>query len=79
MSKKKRNNKNSILNIEDILKDENYKIGTFRRKEKGFGFVNIGDDDNEIFIGPKHTNKAIDGDKVLIKLLEECIVDSIKF
>lgn len=76
MSKKKRNNKNSILNIEEILKDENYKIGTFRRKEKGFGFVNIGDDDNEIFIGPKHTNKAIDGDKVLIKLLEECIVDS---
>ena len=76
MSKKKRNKKNNILNIEEILKDENYKIGTFRRKEKGFGFVNIGDDDNEIFIGPKHTNKAIDGDKVLIKLLEECIVDS---
>ena len=71
MSKKKKQ-----INLEDILKDENYKIGTFRRKEKGFGFVNIGDDDNEIFIGPKHTNKAIDGDKVLIKLLEECIVDS---
>ena len=59
MSKKKKQ-----INLEDILKDENYKIGTFRRKEKGFGFVNIGDDDNEIFIGPKHTNKAIDGDKV---------------
>ena len=71
MSKKKKQ-----INLEDILKDENYKIGTFRRKEKGFGFVNIGDDDNEIFIGPKHTNKAIDGDKVLIKLLEECIIDS---
>ena len=71
MSKKKKQ-----VNLEEILKDENYKIGTFRRKEKGFGFVNIGDDDNEIFIGPKHTNKAIDGDKVLIKLLEECIVDS---
>ena len=76
MSKKKRNKKNNILNIEEILKEENYKIGTFRRKEKGFGFVNIGDDDNEIFIGPKHTNKAIDGDKVLIKLLEESIEDS---
>ena len=71
MSKKKKQ-----INLEEILKDENYKIGTFRRKEKGFGFVNIGDDDNEIFIGPKRTNKAIDGDKVLIKLLEECIVDS---
>ena len=71
MSKKKKQ-----INLEEILKDENYKIGTFRRKEKGFGFVNIGDDDNEIFIGPKHTNKAIDGDKVLIKLLEGCIVDS---
>lgn len=71
MSKKKKQ-----VNLEEILKEENYKIGTFRRKEKGFGFVNIGDDDNEIFIGPKHTNKAIDGDKVLIKLLEECIVDS---
>ena len=72
MSKKKKKSKNTnILNLEEILKDENYKIGTFRRKEKGFGFVNIGDEDNEIFINPKDTKKALDGDKVLIKLNEQ--------
>ena len=71
---KKKKSKIKQLNIEEILQDEKYKIGTFRRKEKGFGFVNIGDDNNEIFISPNNTNKALDGDKVLIKINEEEII-----
>ena len=70
MSKKK---KSKNISLEEILKDENYKVGIFRRKEKGFGFVNIGEDDKEIFISPNNTNKALDSDKVLIKILENGI------
>ena len=77
MSKKKKS-ANKQVDIEEILKDEKYKVGTFRRKEKGFGFVNIGDDNNEIFISPTNTNKALDGDKVLIKLIENKFIESPK-
>ena len=70
-AKREKNNKKDKLDINKILEDENYKVGTFRRKEKGFGFVNIGDDENEIFIGPRDTNKALDGDEVLIKIFKD--------
>ena len=35
--------------MNEILKDESYRLGTFRRNGKGFGFVNVGEED-EIFI-----------------------------
>ena len=75
---KKKNNsristteKKSKLNLEKLLEDENYKLGTFKRNEKGFGFVNIGDEENEIFISPKLTKQALDGDEVLIKIFTD--------
>lgn len=68
--KKGKSRRKNKLNIEELLKDENYKIGTFRRNERGFGFVNIGEE-NEIFISPKLTKKAIDGDEVLIKIFND--------
>ena len=75
---KKKNNsrvskteKKSKLNLEKLLEDENYKLGTFKRNEKGFGFVNIGDEENEIFISPKLTKQALDGDEVLIKIFSD--------
>ena len=68
MGRKKRV-KNEKINIEEILQNENYKLGNFRRKERGFGFVNIGEE--EIFISPKLTKNALDGDNVLIKIFED--------
>ena len=75
---KKKNNsrvstteKKSKLNLDKLLEDENYKLGTFKRNEKGFGFVNIGDEENEIFISPKLTKQALDGDEVLIKIFTD--------
>ena len=76
MSKKlnrKSKRKEDKLDINKILEDESYKIGIFRRHEKGFGFVNTGDEENEIFISPQLTNNALDGDKVLIKIFEDTI------
>ena len=57
------------INLEEILQNENYKIWYFRRNERGFGFVNIGEE--EIFISPKLTKSALDGDNVLIKIFED--------
>ncbi len=75
---KKKNNsrvstteKKSKLNLDKLLEDENYKLGTFKRNEKGFGFVNVGDEENEIFISPKLTKQALDGDEVLIKIFTD--------
>ena len=75
MAKHKRNNKIKIkeekINLDELLKDESYKTGTFRRNERGFGFVNIGDEENEIFISPKLTKSALNGDNVLIKIFDD--------
>ena len=62
-----------VEDINELLENERYKLGTFRRHEKGFGFVNIGDEENEIFISPKLTNNALDGDEVLIKIFDDII------
>ncbi len=46
------------------------KEGIFRKNAKGFGFVDIGED-QEIYISKENTNNALNGDKVLIEILEE--------
>ena len=52
----------------DII--EEYKEGNFRKNAKGFGFVNIGEED-EIYISKENTNNALNGDIVLVEILEE--------
>lgn len=44
--------------------------GIFRGNEKGFGFVKIEDQEDEIYISRGNTKDAIDGDEVLIKMIE---------
>ena len=68
---KKKSKINNVNDLNNLLENENYKVGKFRRNERGFGFVNIGDDDAEIFISPQCTLNALDGDEVLIKLFDE--------
>ena len=60
-----KNHKNRYKVIE-----EEYKEGKFRKNAKGFGFVNIGEDD-EIYISKENTNNALNGDIVLVEILEE--------
>jgi len=45
-------------------------VGTFISNEKGFGFVEIEDEKDDIFIPSKYVNGAFHGDKVAIKLLK---------
>ncbi|MCI9246016.1 MAG: ribonuclease R [Clostridia bacterium] len=44
--------------------------GIFRGNEKGFGFVKIEDQEDEVYISRGNTKDAIDGDEVLIKIIE---------
>ncbi len=53
-----------------ILMDAPYLQGVYHRHQKGFGFV-IVDNDEEIHISTEHAKTAMDGDIVLIKILEE--------
>ena len=60
-----KNHKNKYKVIE-----EEYKEGNFRKNAKGFGFVNIGEE-GEIYISKENTNNALNGDIVLVEILEE--------
>ena len=60
-----KNHKNKYKVIE-----EEYKEGNFKKNAKGFGFVNIGEED-EIYIPKENTNNALNGDIVLVEILEE--------
>ena len=68
--KERKSRKEERINLNEILKDESYKLGTFRRNGRGFGFVNVGEED-EIFISPKLTKNALDGDEVLIRIFDD--------
>ncbi len=43
-------------------------IGIYRATEKKFGFVQVEDDEQDIFIPSKYVNSAIDGDTVRVKI-----------
>ncbi len=45
--------------------------GIYRKNQKGFGFVKIEERDDEIYIAKKNSINALNGDKVLIKIIEE--------
>jgi ribonuclease R len=50
------------------MKKKNKILGTFRANERGFGFVEIGEDEDDIFIMPKNIHGALNGDKVEVIL-----------
>ena len=45
-------------------------IGIYRANKKGYGFVNIDKELEEIFIPARMVNTALDGDKVEVKVAE---------
>ena len=47
----------------------NVKEGIFKANPKGFGFVNIGEE--EIHIAPNYVNTALDGDTVCVKIITD--------
>ena len=50
------------------MKREN-KIGTYRKNQKGFGFVKLEEQEDEIYIAKEHCLDALNGDVVLIEII----------
>ena len=50
---------------------ENFAEGTYRKNQKGFGFVKIENQEEEIYISKEDSLNALNGDKVLIEIKEE--------
>ena len=54
-----------------IIMDEKYIEGIYEANQKGFGFVKIDDGQEEIHIASNNKLNALNGDTVLIKILEQ--------
>ena len=50
---------------------ENFKEGIYRKNQKGFGFVKIENQEDEIYISKENSLRALNGDRVLVEIIEE--------
>ena len=48
---------------------EKFETGKFIANERGFGFVELDNDENDIFIPPNMTNGSMTGDTVNVKIV----------
>ena len=50
---------------------ENFQEGIYRKNQKGFGFVKIEGKEEEIYIAKENSLRALNGDRVLVEVIEE--------
>ncbi len=53
------------------LAEKTYYDGIYRKNQKGFGFVRLENQEDEIYISKENSLNALNGDRVLIEILEE--------
>ena len=53
------------------LAEKTYYDGIYRKNQKGFGFVKLEGEDDEIYISKENSQNALNGDRVLIEITEE--------
>ena len=61
-----KNRKNQYRPVEEVYYD-----GIYRKNQKGFGFVKIEDQEDEIYIAKENSKNALNGDRVLVEIIEE--------
>ena len=61
-----KNRKNQYRPVDVVYYD-----GIYRKNQKGFGFVKIEDQEDEIYIAKENSKNALNGDRVLIEIIEE--------
>ncbi len=61
-----KNRKNQYRPVDAVYYD-----GIYRKNQKGFGFVKIEDQEDEIYIAKENSKNALNGDRVLIEIIEE--------
>ena len=52
------------------MKNQKELTGIFRGNEKGFGFIKIENQENEVYVSRGNTYQAIDGDEVLVEITD---------
>ena len=62
-----RSNKNRYMLLENI----NLRKGILRMNKKGFGFVEVSGEEEDIFIAPDNINKALNNDTVIVEILNK--------
>ena len=53
------------------MKENNLLEGKYRKNPKGFGFVKIENQDEEVYIAKENSRYALNGDTVIIKLIDK--------
>ena len=53
------------------LVEKTYDEGIYRKNQKGFGFVKLEEREDEIYIAKENSQNALNGDRVLIEIIEE--------
>ena len=53
------------------LVEKTYYDGIYRKNQKGFGFVRIDNQEDEIYVAKENSLNALNGDRVLIEIIEE--------
>ncbi|MCI8384691.1 MAG: ribonuclease R [Clostridia bacterium] len=53
------------------LVEKTYYDGIYRKNQKGFGFVRLENQEDEVYIAKENSQEALNGDRVLIEILEE--------
>lgn len=53
------------------MKESNIFEGIYRKNQKGFGFVKIEEQEDEIYVARDNSKNALNGDKVSVKIIEE--------
>ena len=53
------------------ISEKTYYEGYYRKNQKGFGFVKIEEQEDEIYIAKENSLNALNGDRVLVEIIEE--------
>ena len=53
------------------ISNTKYKKGIIRINEKGFGFVKVEDEEDEVYVSGRNTNTALNDDEVIIEIISE--------
>ena len=54
-----------------LLENSNLRKGILRMNKKGYGFVDILGEDEDVFVNPDNINKAINNDSVIVEILSK--------
>lgn len=54
-----------------MLNKSNLRKGILKMNKKGFGFVDVENEDEDVFVSPDNINKALNNDKVIVEIISK--------